>query len=142
MRLNAPVLKYISSGIATFPTVNFKGSASIFHQQCDSDPVHKELQSYQRGYLNKRGGGRRGRGGGRYDTLPGLKPRHPAPVTNERSMKRKHNDGGGRENKSKSCRPLCVCVLQASLTQLVEFSPCDDRGAPGATGFTSKTEEA
>lgn len=42
-----------------------------------------------------------GGAGGRYDTLPGLKPRHSAPVTNEKGMRKKHSGGGGTS---------CVCA--------------------------------
>lgn len=47
--------------------------------------VHMELWSYQRGYLSAACHAEEaGRGDGRYDTLPGLKPRQPAPVTHEK----------------------------------------------------------
>lgn len=71
-----------------------------------------ELQSYQSSYLiTVCPGEEAGRGGGgRYDTLPGLKPRHSAPVTNERGMKKKHSGGGG----STSC--VCAAGLRISCT--------------------------
>ena len=44
-----------------------------------------ELWSYQRGYLSAACHAKEeGRGDGRYDTLPGPKPRQPAPVTHEK----------------------------------------------------------
>lgn len=68
------------------------GSVYVFYHQpesapeCDFTPVvHMELWSYQRGYLSTACHAEEaGRGDGRYDTLPGPKPRQPAPVTHEK----------------------------------------------------------
>lgn len=50
---------------------------------------------------------RQGGGHGRYDTLPGLQPRQPAPVTNERGSQGKH--GGRRGHGRTGC--VCACAL-------------------------------
>lgn len=48
-------------------------------------------------------------GAGRYDTLPGPKPRQAALVTAERDILKKHNGAGRREHRRMSCVYADVC---------------------------------
>lgn len=70
-------------------------------------------------------------GGGRYDTLPGRKPRHPAPVTNERGMKEKCTmvvAGGSRAAQAVCVLQVCGCVRHwgsPAVNMHVDVHTCD-----------------